>query len=140
MRTTRGEKKNHTDFTCTSIKSTVKFHIIKPSNPTVWFWNSLKCHKYHFLVKRYTSFRGYQNKMAVPHWTLDNTNVLTVKNIYCKTFFFCLGILNAHQEISEKSSCMTVRSKRTSPLFPSKSLQCNQTPPSQSSFCCLSMS
>lgn len=31
--------------------------------------------------------------MAVPHWTLDNTNVSTVKNIYCKTFFFVLEYL-----------------------------------------------
>lgn len=49
--------------------------------------------------------------MALPHLTLDNTNVLTVENIYFKTiifFFFCLGKLNAHQEFSEKSSCMTV--------------------------------
>lgn len=51
--------------------------------------------------------------MALPHLPLDNTNVLTIKNIYFSNsisffFFFCLGKLNAHQEFSRKSSCMTV--------------------------------
>lgn len=68
--------------------------------------------------------------MALPHLTLDNTNVLTVENIYFKTmiffFFFCLGKLNTHQEFSEKSSCMTV----TEASVPVQSfhLSLNQTP------------
>lgn len=86
---------NHTLFTCTLLKKNQqwKFHISKLSNPTVWLRNSLKCHKYHFLVKRYTSFRGCQAKMAVPQWMLDNTNVSTVENTYRKTFFFVLEYL-----------------------------------------------
>lgn len=69
--------------------------------------------------------------MVLPHFTLDNTNVLTVENIYISkqlTSFFLSWKTKCTSRIFRKSSCMTVTEASVpSPVVPSQSLQCNQT-------------
>lgn len=115
MRTTRGGKKKcntYFETPCTLLHEStqLQFHISKPSNtPTVW--KCLKCYfKIPLSCKRYTNHsEDAKLKMALPHLTLDNTNVLTVENIFQNNdifffFFFCrLGKLNAHQEFFRKN-------------------------------------
>lgn len=68
--------------------------------------------------KRYTHHsEDAKIKMALPHLTLDNTNVSTVENIYFQNnellfvffffVFFCLGKTKRTSRIFRKSSCTT---------------------------------